>query len=70
MTACHGDEERPAVGLGWGRVVESEITQAVVDERAAEIPRSKLNVGVRADHDVRARLDERLGERLLDRVRA
>ena len=54
------DDERAAVGLGRGVVVEGEVAQAVVDVGPAEVAAAEEDVGAGADHDVGPRLDELL----------
>jgi hypothetical protein len=64
------DRERSAEVRRVRVVVEREVPEPVVDERPAEVPRAKQDVGMAADDDVRARADELGREGLLDRVGA
>ena len=70
VAALGGDDERAAVGLGSGVVVEGEVAQAVVDVGPAEVAATEQDVGARADDDVGPRLDELLRQWLLLGVRA
>ena len=50
--------------------VEGEVAEAVADERGAEPAGALQSVGVPADDDVGAGVDERAGQLLLDGARA
>ena len=69
VTADGGEDQRAARCLRRGVVVEGEVAQAVVDVCAAEVAAAQEHVGVGSYNDVRSRLDQLLGQRLLLGVR-